>query len=452
MKILITGAGAVGSNLARQLSDEGHDIAVVEGDQSNVDRLAERMDALVVRGNATSPSVLESAGIEGADMVIAVTDADEINIVVCMLATHYGVVTTVARIRNEELSGPSSPIKFGSSVEARIDRVINPERVTVNSIMDLIATPGSTDAAEFANGAVLLRGFDVLPDAPIAGRTLAELEKITPTNQFLIVGIYRNQKMMIVARGKERILAGDKIFVLLARETAALFLPIVNRHVWETKKVIIFGAGRTGLMLAERLERVIDNIAVIEPDEDRAEQAAAQLDRTLVLKGVGTDIEVLKEANVEAADFFISAFEDEESMLLAALLAKKQGAKKAIVITSEPDYVPIISSLDIHAVINPRLLTVSAILRYVRRGKVLSVVKLADSDAEVIEMAAVAGSKIVGEPLRDIRFPENSIVGAVYHGGVMTIPHGDSVIEPGDKVIVFALPDALPKVQALFSS
>lgn len=452
MRILIVGAGAVGSNLARQLSAADHDIAMVEENAGLAARLSERLDAHVLQGNATSPSILESAGIERADLLIAVTDLDEVNIVVCMLASKYGVPTTVARIRNDELSGPDAPISFMDSREVRIDRVINPEGVMVNSVIDLIGTPGSTDVAEFADGAILLRGFDVSPDAPIAGRTLADLKDLAQTDQFLIVGILRERKAMAIARGDQEILAGDRIFVLVAREMLPFFLPLVNRRVWETKKVVIFGASRTGLRLAERLEEVIDNITVIEPDSARADEAAAALKRSLVLKGSGTDVDVLKEANVQAADFFVSAFEDEEPMLLAALLAKKQGAKKAIVITSEPDYVPIINSLDVDAVINTRLLTVSAILGYVRRGKVLSVVQLGDSDAEVIEVVVIEGSKLVGKPLKKIRFPDNSLVGAIHRDGTMTIPHGDSIVQAGDKMIVFALPDALPTVQALFAS
>jgi len=451
MRILIVGAGAVGSNLARQLSDEGHDVSMVEGDAELATKLSERLDAHVVQGNATTPSILESAGIERAGMLIAVTDLDEVNIVVCLLASKYGVATTVARLRNEELSGPGSPVSFGDSKEVRIDQVINPEGVTVNSVMDLIGTPGSTDVAEFANGDILLRGFDVTPEAPIAGRTLAGLKDLAQTDQFLIVGILRKGQGMVIARGDQEILAGDRIFVLVARYMLPFFLPLVNRRVWATKKVVIFGASRTGLSLALRLEEVVDNITVIEPDTARAEEAAATLQKSLVLKGMGTDVDVLREANVQAADFFVSAIEDEEPMLLAALLAKKQGAKKTIVITSEPDYVPIINSLDVDAVINPRLLTVNAILRYVRRGKILSVVQLGDSDAEVIEMVVVEGSKLVGKPLKKIRFPDSSLVGAIHRGDMMTIPHGDTVAQAGDRMVVFALPGALPKVQALFS-
>ncbi|MDN3514652.1 MAG: Trk system potassium transporter TrkA [Candidatus Brocadia sp.] len=446
MKIVIVGAGAVGSNLAKQLSKEGHDISVVEKDLDLVKRISEKMDVFVVSGNASSPIILEDAGIKNADMILAVTNSDEINMVVCTIAHCYGVKTKIARIRSTELSD-EQPLLHQNGFH--IDHVINPEKITISSILNIIGTPGAIYVADFTEGDILLRGFNVPEDAPIVGKKLSELKEIESTDSFLIVAIQRNEQM-VIPTGDTKILSHDNIFVLVAREALPYFLPMVNRRADEVEKVVIYGVNRASLELAKKLEGQKIGVTIIEPDKEKTQQAATALDKTIILQGNALEIDLLKESSIDIADFFVALSEDEQTNILSSLLAKRLGAKKAIVLTVEPAFVPIINSLGLDIVINPRLITVGSILQYIRRGHTLSVVKFHQSEAEAIELIAEEGSKIVGKPLKETSFPQGAILGAIVREGVMQIPAGNTVINPNERVIVFALSNAIEKVQSLF--
>ena len=447
MKVLIVGAGAVGFNIAKQLSQEGHDISVVEENPELVRRITEKLDVLVVAGNGSSPSVLETAGARDAHLVLAVTNCDEVNIVVCIIANQYGRKIKIARIRNSEFTGKDSLFKGNGFC---VDHMINPEQIIVDSLIKIIETPGATFAVDFPIGDILLRGFHVPKDAPIAGKKFSELEGIEYTDSFLIVSIQRNGEMIIPTH-KTEILPDDDIFVLVAKMGLPYFLPMVNRRADEVERVIIYRTTRTGIQLAKRLEDSSINVTMIEPKKEMAEKAAAELEDTIVLHGDATDIDLLKEAVIEDTDFFIALSEDAQTNLLTSLLAKKHGAKKTVVLTNEPALVPIIHQVNVDVVINPRLITASAILQHVRRGQILSIAKLGDSEAEAIELIAEEGSEIVKKPLNKIRFPKRSTLGAIVRNGTMLLPKGVNAINPGESVIVFTLPDAIEKVQTLFS-
>lgn len=448
MKILIVGAGAVGFNLAMQLSKEGHDISVIEKSQDLVRRISEKLDVRVVSGSASSPTILEAAEIKDTDMVLAVTNSDEINMVACMIAHNYGVKTKIARIRSPEFNDDQPFIHQNGF---HIDHVVNPEKITVNSILNIIGTPGAIYVADFTEGDILLRGFNVPDDAPLAGKKLSELKEIESTDSFLIVAIQRNEEM-VIPTGETKILPRDNIFVLVAKAALPYFLPMVNRRADEVEKVVIYGVNRASIELAKKLEDQKIGVTIIEPDRDKTQQAATTLDKTIILQGNALDIDLLKESSIDSADFFVAVSESEQTNILSALLAKKLGAKKAIVLTVDPAFVPIINSLGMDIVINPRLITVGSILQYIRRGHTLSVVKFQQSEAEAIELVAVEGSKIVGKPLREIPFPQGSILGAIVREGAMHIPAGNTIINPDERVIVFALPNAIEKVQSLFIS
>ena len=396
MKILIVGAGAVGFNIAGQLSREGHDISVVEENPELVQRIAEKLDVFVVAGNGSSPRVLEYAGVNDAQIVLAVTNSDEVNIIVCMLASQYGQKVKIARIRNNEFTGKDSLFKQNKFY---VDHMINPEQIIVDSIIKIIETPGATFAIDFPTGDVLLRGFHVPEDAPIVGKKFSELEGIEYTDSFLIVSIQRNDEM-IIPTSETEILPEDEIFVLVSKVGLPYFLPMINRRAGEVDRVIIYKTSLTGLQLAKRLENSSINVTMIEPKKDKAEMAAAELKNTIILHGDATDIDLLKEASIKDTDFFIALSEDEQTNLLTSLLAKKYGAKKTIVLTNEPGLVPIINQVNVDVVVNPRLVTASSILQHVRRGQILSIAKLGDSEAEAIELMAEEGSDIVRKQLK----------------------------------------------------
>ena len=449
MKILIIGAGAVGFSIAKQLSAEGHDISVVDVNPKLIRKISEKLDVSVITGNATSPSVLESAGVEGADMVLAVTTSDEVNIVTCILTSKYGndKKIKIARIRNSEFTSNKSILNDNGFC---VDHMINPEHIIVESIIKILETPGATFAVDFPIGDVILRGFHVPDDAPLVGLKFSELEDIEYTDSFLIVYIQRDDEM-ITPSHSTTILPDDTIFVLISKIGLPYFLPMVNRRADEVEKVIIYKASRTGMLLAERLENSPISVTIIEPEKDKAEMAAASLRTAVVLHGDATEIDVLKDAAVEITDIFIALSENEQTNLLTSLLAKKNGAKKTIVLTNEPELTHIINQVDVDVVVNPRLVTANEILQHVRRGQILSIAKLGDSEAEAIELIAEEGSEIVRKPLQKIRFPKKTILGAIIRNNTMLLPKGIEAINPGESVVVFTLPDDIERVQALFS-
>lgn len=449
MRILIAGAGIVGSNLAAQLSVEGHEVSLVDSSAEVLRLLTDKLDVLTVVGSASSPSTLEKAGIAEAEMVIAVTHSDEVNMVVCALAAEKKVPMKIARVRNEEFSGDNplfDPKQFG------IDKAINPEQIAVDYIIKYIDTPGATDVADFAGGRVLVRGFMISDDMPIANHTLIELKQMEAMQSVLVVGIYRSGKLSIPNKGDVVIKPGDNILVVMAKQSLEPFLTLLNKSKGETKKLVIYGATLTGVGLAGRMEEDVDNIVIVEPDIERAKLASQKLADTLVIQGEGTDLDALREAGAGTADYFVAVSNDNEDNLMAALLAKKEGAKRTIVLTTEPRYISVLKSIGLEVVINPRLITASIILQHVRKGRVLSAIPIRDSEAEVLELEAVARTRGVGRPLHKIwkKFVGGSIVSAIMRDGELIIPDGNSVIQPGDNVIVFALPEAIADVEHLF--
>jgi trk system potassium uptake protein TrkA len=446
MRIIIAGAGTVGFHLAKQLVQEGHDISVIEQDPDIYQRISE-LDILPVLGNATSQRLLKEAGIQEAQMVVAVTPSDEVNIMICHLASKFHVPTKIARIRNTEYTLKESVL---NPTECGVDLVVNPEEVVVHSIVELVQTPGCTDVAEFAGGKILLRGFKIPPDAPIAGKRLVELRDIATLDAFLIAAVSRGQKLTI-PKGEYTLRAGDTIFVLVSEDTFPLFLPLIRRRLEEVSSAIVYGGRSIGRTIAGKLEQILQKVALIEPSEKLAELAAGELSKTVVLNGDGTDAEILKEAGAVGTDLFISVTADDESNTLASLLAKSMGAKRTATLTQNPDYVSLLESIGIDIVLNPRLITVSKILQFMRKGKIMSVFKLHENEAEVIELEVVPGSRIVGKRLQDLDFPQDAVIGAVIRNGVIHIPDGNTVLKDGEHVVVFAQPDAISTVERLFT-
>jgi len=449
MNILIVGAGVVGANLAEELSQSGHNVSIVDRDAAVVRRLSDRMDVLAISGNAGQPSVLRKAGIENAEMVIAVTNIDEINLVICMLAHTFGVRHKIARIRNEEYAGPHAtldPTRLG------IDSIINPENLICTTLLKILAIPGSSDVSVFGDGQVLLVTFDIAEDAPIAGMRLSALRELSRMDSFLVVAIFRGDgEQPLIPKGDDEIHAGDQIAVLVNADTLPLVLPLIQRRVEAAQRVVIYGANLIGLSLAEHLEQTLDRVVLIEPDPDRAQAAAMQLKKTLVLEGAATEPEILDEADVGHCDCFMAMSSDDESNLLSALMARRHKARRVAVLSQEPDYLPVLRSIGLDVVVNPRLVTVGEILRYIRKGPVQMVTRLRESDAEVMELEATEGSTVVSKPLKNLGFPFGSIVGAVVRQTEVFIPDGNFQIQTGDSVVVFAMPDAIRKIEKLFS-
>ena len=445
MRILIVGAGVVGFNLAQELSKEGHDIAIIDENREKNQRISDTLDVLAVNGNACLPSVLKKAGIEKAEMVIAVTDKDEINLLVCFLASKFDVGMRIARLRSMEFTGDDQIIPLR---ELYIDQAINPGQIIIDTILKIIQTPGVVNVAEFAGGEILLREFDVPDNAPLAGKRIEELRGVSEMDSFLIVAIVRDGDL-VIPKPNDVIQPGDKIYTLVDKEFLPFLLPMLNKTIEEVQKVIIYGATQVSINLALALEEEIRDLCIIEPSREKAHQAAERLSRCVVLHGSGTDLNLFNDINVKDADFFLSVSDDDETNILAALLAKKHGAKRALAITNDPDYIPILDTIGMDVTINPRLITVGAILKHLRKGQVLSVFKLIE-DAEVMEIVVDKDSSLVDKQISKIKFPEDAMIGAILRKGEMRVPDAELKIEAGDSVVVVALPKAIEKIEKLF--
>lgn len=447
MKVVIIGAGVVGSSLAEQLSTEGHQVAVIDQNRARVRELNESMEVLAVQGNGAQPSILEKVGARSADMVIAVTSNDEVNLVVGMVATRLGVPHRIVRIRNPEYVAPNSVI---SLKELGLHHVVNPEPFIVESLSRMMELPGSYDFATLAAGQVEMFGFRIAEDSPAIGRSLQELRELGTLNAFLVLYITRGGQSF-VPRGQERLRRGDNVHVLVSPDTVQFLLPIVYPHPEPTNHVVVVGASRVGLELTERLQGRIKHLTLIEPNPDLAAEAADHLPKAMVLCGEPTDLKVLEEASIDKCDFFCALSEDDQSNMLSTLLAKRHGAEHTAVLVAQPEYVPVLDSLGVDIVLNPRLAIVGEIIRHVRRGPVFSVTRLAEGSGEIIEMKALEGCAATRAPLKQIKFPKDALVGALVRDGEMAIPNGDTQIQPDDRVLVYVLPHAIPAIEKLFA-
>ena len=445
MRILIVGAGIVGYNLAQELSHEGHDIAIVDQNPERIRRITDTLDVMAVEGNACLPSVLMKAGIKSSEMLIAVTEKDEINLLSCFLASRFEVPKRFARLRNMEFTAKDS---IFSPEEIFIDQAINPGQIIVETILKILETPGVVSVAEFADGEVLLREFDVPENAPIAGKTIEDIRNITQMDSFLIVAIVRDGEL-VIPKDQDILQAGDRFYTLIDKEFLPFLLPMLNRTMDQVEKIIIYGATSTSTQLALALEENMRDVCIIEPSREKAHRAADQLTRTVVQHGSGTDMDLFNEINMKDADFFLALSHDDENNILSALLAKKYGAKRALVITHDPEYLPILDSIGMDITINPRLITVSAILKHLRKGQVMSVFKLIE-DAEVMEIGVQEDSSIANKQIGKINFPKGAIIGALLRQGEMLLPNDEVTIEAGDSVIVVALPGTIEKIEKLF--
>ena len=446
MRIAIVGAGAVGFNLARTLSEEGHDVAVIERRAQQLRRLSDRLDVSVVDGSGTSSADLLQAGVKDADLFIAVTEVDETNMVACALAQALGPGRRIARVRNPDFASPHPIVPkrtFG------ISRIINPDELTISALVEAIMAPGVTDVGEFAEGEILLRGTVLPEDSPFLGVKLHELRTKYHDVPFLIAGIERGDEMLIPT-GNATLEPKDHVFLILKREALPKVQQFVSGKQAKVQRVVIYGAGRIGLGLAERMENRIDTVVLIEPSTELAEHAAQKLHRTLVLNGSATDPSIWEDASLSKADYFVATSHRDEMNLVAAALAHKRGGPRVGVVTADPDFVPALADLNLDLVINERLNTVDAILRFVRPGRYLTVKRLNEEGAELIELSVQKAAPAVGKELRDLRLPQGALVVAIHRQGEAILPTGMTQIRGGDKVVLVALPHAREKAAKLF--
>jgi trk system potassium uptake protein TrkA len=448
MKTIVIGAGEVGFHIAERLSREGHDIVIIERDPATRERVQERLDVMTVEGNGSSPRALEEAGIRDADLIIAVADIDEVNISACILAKEYGVPRRIARVRDPDFS--ESPF-LDHGRRLGIDLLINPNIVVADEIVTLIKTPAAAEVGRFAEGRVLMLGLQIGESAPIVDRRLRTLRAFHATTPFLVVAIYRHGKFLI-PRGETMVEAGDHVYFISKRESINAILTLLGKRESIVERVFLVGGGRVGLRVAQQLERDQFHTRLMERNTERCDELSRLLSQTLVLKGDGTDIRSLMEEGIADADAVATVTDDEGTNILAALLAKEQGAKKAIALIKRAHLLHLLPHLGIDAAVSPRVCTANVILRYVRKGRVVSIFEIPESeDAETLEMVVPAGSRVAGKSIGEAGLPSGAIIGAVVHRDEILIPTGGTVLHPDDRIVVFAFSTAIAELGRLFA-
>lgn len=452
MQVIICGAGQVGFNIARYLSAEDADVTVIDQAPELVRKITETLDVKGLVGFASHPDVLERAGAPDADMVIAVTYADEVNMVACQIChSLFEVPTKIARVRHQSYLDPLWSDLFTSD-NMPIDVIISPEVEVARAINRRLRVPGAFDVIPLADGKVSLIGVHLTGDCPILNTPLRELTDLFPDLNILIVGITRNDKGR-VPRPEEELLEGDNVYFVTESDHLGRAMVAFGHEEKEARRVVIVGGGNIGLSLAEMVEEEHPEVLLklIEVDKRRAERVAEKLDRVVVLHGDALDTEVLEEANVGSAETFIAVSNDDEVNILTSMLAKRFGCQRAVTLINKTSYQPLIDTLALDTVVNPRAITVSRILQHVRRGRIRSVHTLAEGFGELIEAVALETSSLVGIPIRDTHLPAGVLVAAIVRDDTVIIPHGDTVTRVGDLVIIFAASAAVKKVEKLFS-
>ena len=451
MRILIAGGGEVAALIARRLVSEGNEVTLIEQGPERCSELEEMLDAKVVQGNAASVRVLRQAGIATCDMIIAVTDSDATNVLACLVAKVESKSSVkVARMRTHEVDDWRNVAREAG---LEIDLIIHPESDVSDRIMRVLHYPGVSDIIDFAEGGARLFGMNVEADSWVAGKTLLELQAAGPPENSLIAMIFRGQQV-IIPHGAERLRIGDHIYVMATRENLSEVLAFMGLESRSTlERVFIVGGKQLGIRVAEILEKRDVQVKLFERDLSRCERISTILDRAIVIHGDGTDQATLTEENVEGVDAFLALTGHDEDNIIASLLARRLGVKKVVALINRLNYLPMVQRLGINTTVSPRLAAVDRILRFVRKGPVLSVTTFGAEEAEAIELIASKGTPYVGRKLCDIRFPRGAIVGAIARpDGRISVPRGDSTIEAGDRVIVFALERVVPELEAAFLS
>jgi len=445
MRLVVIGAGEVGYNIADTLSKEGNDIIIIDRDEERLKVVSDNLDVETILGSGSSPRILKKAKMDQSEIVVAVTDSDETNIVACLIASDQSKVPIkVARIRAPDLNKDS--IIFDKN-HLDIDLCINPERESVKNVINLLEYSGASEVVDFAGGRIKLVALHVDSDCVAVGKNLMEVNRMYGGN-ILIASITR-QSEPFVPNGDAVIRKDDVIFVFAEASNVIKVLHFFGRETEPSQRIFIMGGGTTGLMLAELIEKKGIVTKIIEKKKDRCETLASVLDKAVILHGDGTSQDLLKEENIGDADYFIAVTDDEEANILGALLAKQLGAKKTAALIKKVDYTHLVSKVGIDSAINPRHATIGAILHYIRKGKIISATPLSDEKTEAVEFIALDTSKIIDRPLRDIKFPKGTVIGPILRDCEVIIPWGDTIIRSGDRVILVALRSAIPAVEKI---
>ncbi len=448
MKIIVVGAGEVGFHIASHLVLENKDVVVVDKHPVALRRVSDNLDVQVINGSGSSPIVLEEAGIQNAEIILAVTNSDETNLVACLVADIISPSTKkLARVRNADFDHYHENLREQAP---HIDTIINPDIEVVKIIHRMMSVPGAVDISEFADGRLKFVGVNLNEDSRLAGARLSDLPKIIGEARLLIAAVVREDEL-IIPGGDDFLESGDLVYFISEEDKLLDTLSLFNKVAQPLKRALIIGGGRIGYRLARLLEEHSINCKIIERHPERCTYLAERLNKSIVLNGDGSDQELLSEENIQDMDVVITLTQDEETNILASLLAKRMGARNTITRISKFSYFPLTDAIGIEQVVSPRLSAINTILQHIRKGKVLSAISIKGEQAEVIEAVALETSDIVEKPLRDISFPKGAMVAGIIREKTIIIPTGESVIQPNDRIIIFARKEAISKIEKILS-
>ncbi len=449
MKIIIVGAGEVGFHIAGHLAHENKDVIIIDKDAEALRRVSDNLDVQMIQGSGSSPMVLQETGIPDAEIILAVTDSDEINLVACLMADLLSPTTKkIARVRDADFEPYHGELREHAP---HIATIINPEIEVVKTLTVMINLPGAVDIAEFADGRINLIGIYLEKKSRLAGIKLADLpSKIDSNVKPLIAAVLREEQLLIPG-GNDRLMPGDIIYLISEEHKLHDTMAVFDKEDQTINRALIVGAGNIGYRLVKELEKTAVHCKIIEKDPDRCAVLAEGLSKSIVLNGDGSDQALLAEENVQDMDVVITLTGDEETNILASLLATRMGARKSITRIDKFSYLSLTKAIGIEQVVSPRLSAINSILQHIRRGRVLSAMSIKGELAEVIEALALENSKIVDRPLKDTNFPAGAILVGIIRQEEIIIPNGDSIVQPADRIIIFATREVIPKIEKILS-
>jgi trk system potassium uptake protein TrkA len=440
--VIIVGAGEVGFQLARFLSSENIDVVVVDKSKEKLKEISDELDVALVEGEGGSPTVLKDAGADEADILLAVTDLDETNMVACLVAkVMFQIPRNVARIRNHEYFSNEILLK-----SLGINPAISPELEVAKAVIRLIEVPFAADVEDYEDGKAKVIGFRIPSDSKLIGKAFKNLNITEPK---ILIGAINRSNKVIIPSGNDILKKNDIIYLPVKRENIDQVCSTVGGVAMPVNRIMMIGGGRIGFYVAKTMEERGLSVKIIEKDLERCKFLLKSLKKSIILHGDGADQKLLEEENISDTDVFAAISNNEELNVMASLLAKSLGVKKVITIVNRTDYLPLANNLGIDSVLSPRRVTAGTILKYVRRGNIVSLTTIAEGKAEIMEAEAREGSILIGKTLREVELPKKTLVGGIIRGNSIIIPSGDDKIELGDRLIIFTLHESIKQVEKL---
>ncbi len=450
MRVIICGAGRVGYGICARLAGEKFDVTVIDQSEDLIRHITERLEVRGIVGNASYPDVLTEAGAAETDLIIAVTQSDEVNIVSCQIAhSLFNVPTKMARIRGESYLDNKYADLFSRN-NIPIDVVISPESEVAEAILQRLATPSAFEIRSFADGRIWAVGLKIKESCPITDTPLRQVAELFPDLEITIVGVARDGKIFR-PHADDELTKGDDIYFVADRNKVDRALQILSEATTQARKIIIVGGGNIGYHVAKALDdNNLTKIRIIEPSSDRAHYIAEHLERAVVIQGSGLDRDILLEAGAADCETIVAVSNSDEVNVLSSIIAKREGTNRALCLVNERTYGEISESVGIDRFVDPRAVTVSTILQHVRRGRIKGVFSIMDGAAELVDAIALETSSLVGETLKDTNLPSGVVVGAILRDGEVILPTAKTIIQANDRVVLMALRENVKDVEQMF--